>query len=108
MAAITVRSLPDDVHAHLRAHASARGTSVEAFVRGILADATKSAVGQAKQVTGVAEAQQRFLGPGQLLQPPTHAPSETPDLWGALRGTVQLSQDADLAAPVGEVWDAAG
>jgi prevent-host-death family protein len=28
------------------------------------------------------------------------------ELWGALRGTVQLEPNCDLTAPVGENWDA--
>jgi len=31
---------------------------------------------------------------------------DPPDLWGAMRGSVTVAPDTDLAAPTGEVWDA--
>lgn len=33
-------------------------------------------------------------------------PEPVEDLWGAMRGSVQVSPGVDLTAPVGESWDA--
>lgn len=30
----------------------------------------------------------------------------TPEIWGALRGTMSWDKDSDITEPVGEVWDA--
>lgn len=32
----------------------------------------------------------------------------TPELWGAMRGSVTVAPGTDLTAPAGEIWDAAG
>ena len=31
---------------------------------------------------------------------------DAPELWGALKGSVQVAPGVDLTAPTGEVWDA--
>jgi plasmid stability protein len=99
MSAITIRNLPESVHAGLRGLAAARGQSVEAFVRNTLAEAVQStaAEGKSTKVTGMSEA-------GFPWNAPKTAP---PELWGALKGSVHIPPGTDLTAPLDEVWEAA-
>ena len=100
MAALTIRNLPDDVHARLRAGASASQLSVEGFVRRILAEAP---------IAGSAVENATTLGFSEAAMPYTHVPGAAPaapipELWGALKGSVQVAPGADLTAPLDEGW----
>jgi plasmid stability protein len=104
MSAITIRNLPEDVHAGLRRLAAARGQSVEAFVRNILAEAVQSAAqpdSTPAKATGMSEATFPWNGP------PAGPPRPLPELWGALKGSVHIPPGTDLTAPLDEVWEAA-
>ncbi|MEJ0046213.1 MAG: hypothetical protein WDN04_08910 [Rhodospirillales bacterium] len=103
MSAITIRNLPEWVHAELRRLAAARGQSVEALVRNILAGAVQSAPrsnGSPAKATGMSEATFPWSAPPAGLQP-------LPDLWGALKGSVYIPPGTDLTMPLDEEWEAA-
>jgi plasmid stability protein len=102
MSAITIRNLPDTVHAGLRGLAAARGQSVEALVRHTLAELVQSGNTQGKstKATGMSEA----TFPWNALQT---APPALPELWGALKGSVYIPPGTDLTAPLDEPWEAA-
>ena len=93
---MTIRSLPDEVHAKLRRMAGSAGTSVEALVRGILAEATM----ETPRPPGMSEASAPWIVPAKQLL------TAAPDLWGALPGCIQPATGADLTAPTGEAWKA--
>jgi prevent-host-death family protein len=44
--------------------------------------------------------------PVAAIVPIEETPDETPDLWGAMRGTVTIAPGLDLTESTGEVWDA--
>jgi plasmid stability protein len=102
MSAITIRNLPETVHAGLRGLAVARGQSVEAFVRNTLAELVQSAGTQGKspKATGVSEATFPW-------NTPQTAPPALPELWGALKGSVYIPPGTDLTTPLDEPWEAA-
>jgi len=112
MAAITVRNLPDDVHDVLRARAARESVSVEGVARRLLAAGARARDGRdGMGVTGMAEVSLPW-GPA-----PEAVAAQSPEalsgpssgaLWGALRGSAFIPQGADLTAPLGEHWDAAG
>lgn len=96
MSAIVIRSLPEGVHAALKAAAAERGVSMESHVRTILA-------GQVTQppASGFADAQASYGMPA-----PAQKAAALADLHGAMRGSVLTAAGTDLAAPAGEAWDA--
>ena len=103
MSAITIRNLPDTVHAGLRRVAAARGQSVEALVRNTLAETVQSADAmdaKPTKATGMSEATFPWNAPQT-------APSALPELWGALKGSVYIPPGTDLTAPLDEPWEAA-
>ena len=99
---LTIRNLPDDVHARLRSRAAEAQVSVEGFVRRVVADATRER-DRDVPAAGFAEASPVF----------THAVAgmsdgALPELWGALRGSVLVAPRTDLTAAAGEDWAAEG
>jgi plasmid stability protein len=102
MPAITIRNLPEAVHTALKHRAAREKLSVEALVRRLLAT---EMLARRQDEEG-----SRMTGFAELSQPWGHAlsvPQSAPDLWGALRGTVHIPADTDLAAPLDEDWEAA-
>jgi plasmid stability protein len=103
MAAITIRNLPDHVHEWLKDSAKAWDMSAEALCRLILGEAI-SREGKAHlvpPVTGVAEVRASYTGPVTI-----DAPALSPELWGALKGSVHVPPETDLTAPLAEAWHA--
>jgi plasmid stability protein len=102
MPAITIRNLPDTVHAGLRRLAAAAGQSVEAFVRNTLAETVQSAGTERKstKATGMSEATFPWNTPHAVA-------TASPELWGALKGSVYIPPGTDLTAPLDEPWEAA-
>jgi len=105
MPAITIRNLPDGVHATLKQRATAGKLSVEELVRRLLATwAGLSATPMQEdslKMPGFSEVSAGWPEPPSLTQA-TH-----PELWGALKGTVHTQPGTDLTAPLDEAWDAA-
>lgn len=44
--------------------------------------------------------------PVAAIVPFSEDSNETPDLWGAMRGTVTVAPGTDLTESTGEIWDA--
>ena len=102
MPTLTIRNLPDDVHARLRAGAAASHVSVEGFVRrtlGEVMDGTRETSGMSQP--GFGEAPQPFI---HAVADASSGPS--PELWGALKGSVRFASGVDLTAPLDEAWSA--
>jgi plasmid stability protein len=102
VSAITIRNLPDTVHAALKRRAALEKLSVEALVRRLLAAAMLAP----RHDEGTAPMTEF----AEIAQPWVHAPSAShpaADLWGALRGTVHIPAGTDLAAALDEDWEAA-
>ena len=103
MSAITIRNLPEHIHTGLRGLAAARGQSVEASVRNMLAETVQSAAAKdthPAKAPGMSEATFTWNVPQIALQGPS-------ELWGALKGSVYIPAGVDLTAPLDETWEAA-
>jgi hypothetical protein len=98
MSAITIRNLPETVHDGLRKIAASDNLSVEALVRNLLAAAAADGA-KTTEATGMSEA------PLPWGASPAGAQSMR-ELWGALKGCVQVPPETDLSAPA-ETWEAA-
>jgi hypothetical protein len=108
MPAITVRHLPEGVHAALKHQAAVHNRSVEAHVRVILAAHTapppqlNATLPGPKPMCAVANGFAEAALPWGGLKPAT----PLPDLWGALKGTVHVDPATDLTEPLDEPWEA--
>ncbi len=98
MSAITIRNLPEPVHDSLRQMAASDNVSVEALVRNLLATAAAAGV-KTTEITGMSEAAMPWSVKSAAAQ-------STPDLWGALKGTVHVPPETDLSAAA-DSWEAA-
>jgi hypothetical protein len=77
--------------------AASDNVSVEALVRNLLATAAAAGV-KTTEITGMSEAAM----PWNVKS----AAQSTPDLWGALKGTVHVPPETDLSAAA-DSWEAA-
>ena len=106
MPAITIRNLPESLHATLKQRAAAAKLSVEELVRRILASWAVSGVATIQKdsamMPGFSETSAAWP------QPPAPAIVSHPDLWGAMKGSVHVHPDTDLTAPLDEPWKALG
>ncbi len=100
MGAITVRNLPNDVHTKLRHMAADAKVSVEALVRNVLAEAVAQMVLLETGQFGMSEASP------QWVHAPAGSGTNATDLFGALRGTILVPPETNLAEPTGESWGA--
>ncbi len=100
MGAITIRSLPEDVHTKLRHMAADAKVSVEALVRRLLAEATAQMVLPETGQFEISDASP------QWVHAPAGSGTNATDLFGALRGTILVPPETNLAEPTGESWGA--
>jgi hypothetical protein len=106
MPAITIRNLPESVHATLKQRAATAKLSVEELVRRVLAS-WAGPMGdpiqkESPNMHGFSEASAGWPAP------PAQVQASHPDLWGAMKGSVHVHPDTDLAAPLDELWKALG
>jgi plasmid stability protein len=104
MPAITVRNLPESVHATLKQRAAGGKLSVEALVRHLLA--TWAALPNTPMQKDPTDMSGFSEAPATWPEPPSLVQASHPDLWGAMKGTVHIPPDTDLAAPLNEAWKA--
>jgi hypothetical protein len=91
MPAITIRNIPESVHAGLKRRAATSKLSVEELLRRLLSSWVDTSADPMQTET-------------ETLKPkPPY-----PDLWGAMKGTVHIPPDTDLTAPLDEAWKALG
>ena len=108
MPAITIRQLPDHVHAALKQQAASHNRSVEAHVRAILAAYAEPAVPNPLPPSGAPHMPEAPKGFAEASVPWGNLTpaSPLPDLWGALKGTVHVNPATNLTEPLDEPWEA--
>jgi len=104
MSAITVRGLTEETRLGLRRQAAARGMSVEALAREMLAAVAAGEQSMKPMTAPVGMAEQAMPWPTPA---PVHGSADGFEtLHGALAGRIHVAADIDLTAPTGEIWDA--
>jgi plasmid stability protein len=103
MSAITVRQVPDSVHAWLRHEAKTRHMSVENLCRLLFADAMTPDAPATPGPRSFAEAASAYTAPAKSA-----VPHRLTDLWGALKDSVHMPYGEPGLAPLLESWKAEG